>query len=254
MSETPLPQPLIEDLDERSAASDARARRRSVTSSRPVSAFAPAHSAARGEAQQIHGHLSPEEASFVTLLNEAPLCGELDGMELTRAARLIEHNSAAARRLDLLEAYYDADGDPITAQRRVATDRWFVYRSQEGLNASQLVTRVLAVLPELTGAHFERVGGPEGALLLRAGDHVCAIEDEADDGTGVVSVSVRDVVRAVNVLLERHDLRVRMVGLLGDGQREAYIGVSSMAAAVALVDGDYLAATDTEALIQLTAW
>jgi hypothetical protein len=219
-----------------------------------VSAFAPAHSQARGDAQQAHGHLTAEEASFVSLLHEASLCGELDGLELTRAARLIEHNSAPARRLDLLEAYYDAEGDPISGQRRVATDRWFVYRSQEGLNASQLVTRVLSVLPELASAHFERVGGPDGALVLRAGDHVCAIEDEADDGTGVVSVSVRDVVRAVNVLLERHNIRVRMVGLFGDGQREAYMGVSSMAAAVPLVEGDYLAAADAEMLMQLTAW
>jgi hypothetical protein len=253
MSETPLPQPLIEDLDERSAAPDSRARRRSVTSSRPVSAFAPV-SVSRGEAQQVHGHLTQEECSFVSLLHEASLCGELDGHELTRSARLIEHNSAAARRLDLLDAYYDADGDPITGQRRIATDRWFMYRAQEGLNASQIVARALNVLPELNGAHFERVGGADGALVLRAGDHVCAIEDEADDGTGVVSVSVRDVVRSINVLLERHDIRVRLVGLIGDGQREAYVGVSSMAAAVALVESDCLAAPDTEALIQLTAW
>ena len=77
-----------------------------------MSAFAPAHTANRGEAQQNHGHLTPEEAGFVSRLHEASLCGELDGLELTRSARLIEHNSAPARRLDLLDAYYEADGDP----------------------------------------------------------------------------------------------------------------------------------------------
>jgi len=89
---------------------------------------------------------------------------------------------------------------------------------------------------------------------LRAGEHVCALEDETHDDTGVISVSVRDIVRALNVLLERHSVRVRLIGLLGDGEREAYIGVSTMSAAVPLVENDCLAAPDAESLMQLAAW
>jgi hypothetical protein len=253
MSETPLPQPLYEESDEGAGAPDSRARRRSAASSRPVSAFAPAHASARVESSP-NGQLTQEDCSFVSLLHEAALASELDGGELTRTARLIHHDLKTARRIDLLDAYYEAAGDPITGQRRIATDRWFVYHAEEGLDAQSLVNRLLTVLPELSGARFERVGGSEGALVLRSGDHVCAIEDDDDDGTGAVSVSVRDVVRALNVLLDRHGIRVRMVGLIGDGAREAYVGVASLAAAVALVEGDCLAATDTESLMQLVAW
>jgi hypothetical protein len=255
MSETPLPQPLYEEPDDGAGPPDSRPRRRpSAASSRPVSAFAPAHSSARSEPSS-QGQLTQEDCSFVSLLHEAAIASELDGGELTRTARLISHELKPARRIDMLDAYYDAAGDPIAGQRRTATDRWFVYRSDDSLDAQALVNRLLAVLPELAGARFERVGGSDGALVLRAGDHVCAIEDDADDdGTGSMSVSVRDVVRAVNVLLDRHGVRVRMVGLIGDGAREAYVGVGSLAAAVALVEGDCLAATDTESLMQLVAW
>jgi hypothetical protein len=253
MSETPLPQPLYEEPDEGAGNPDSRARRRSAASSRPVSAFAPAHSSTRVETSP-HGHLTQDDCSFVSLLHEAAIAAELDGGELTRTARLISHELSPARRIDMLDAYYEAGGDPIAGQRRTATDRWFVYNVDEALDAQTLVNRLLGVLPELSGARFERVGGPEGALVLRAGDHVCAIEDDHDDGTGTASVSVRDVVRALNVLLDRHGVRVRLVGLIGDGTREAYVGVASLAAAVALVEGDCLAATDTEMLMQLVAW
>ena len=71
---------------------------------------------------------------------------------------------------------------------------------------------------------------------------------------GRLTVSVRDVVRAFNILLDRHGVRTRLVGLFGDGAREAYFGQSSMGSAIALANAQYLDAPDGETLMQRTGW
>ncbi len=253
MSETPLPQALVANPDLSAGVEDSRPRRRS-SPSRPVSAFAPTASPRAPKPVATEGSsLSIADCDFVTALHEAGVALELDGAELTRAARLAHAEPGPARRIDLLEAYYGAAGDPILSQRRHATDRWFVYSIEDGLTSSTLVQRLLASAPELSAARLERIGGEEGALILRAGDEVCGLEDDRIH-QGLVTVSVRDMVRAFNVLLDRHGVRTRLVGLFGDGTREAYFGQSSMGSAIALANAQYLDAADAEILMQRTAW
>jgi hypothetical protein len=181
---------------------------------------------------------------------------ELSLSELDRILRALQEDSPAeARRLSLLEAYYGASSDAVAALRRRATDRWFMYHAADGIGAPQLVQRLLGVLPEIAGAHLERVGsagGTLGTLVLRLGEHVCAIDDELSGRD--MSVSVQEIVRAMNVLLERRNVRARLVGLFGDGTREAYVGLPSLSSALGLVEANYLTAPDVETLMALTAW
>src|SRR5687768_14119915 len=124
MSETPLPQALVATPDLGAGVDDSRPRRRS-SPSRPVSAFAPSR-ASKPVPSESAG-LSTADCDFVTALHEAGIALELDGAELTRVAHAARPEPGPARRIDLLEAYYAAEGDPILSQRRKATDRWFIY-------------------------------------------------------------------------------------------------------------------------------
>ncbi|MEY4512644.1 MAG: hypothetical protein RLZZ450_4766 [Pseudomonadota bacterium] len=291
MSETPLPQTLsamhsADAPDETSSTGEFRARRRSTSAElRPVSAFAPGHgtgthghvgngNVGNGNASHERGRTSEPPAAgvvpaharaiteddlrFVAALRSSGVAGELNDSELGQAIAALPARSgafeAASRRLDILSAYYAAENDALAAQRRQATDRWFMFRANEGLNAPQLLARLLDVVPELQGTALERVGGSDGTLVLRAGDDVCAFDDEREEQTGTSTISVSDLVRAINVLLDRRSVRARLVGLIGDGKREAYLGLPSVTSAIVLSSGDYLAVADAEALLDLTGW
>jgi hypothetical protein len=84
---------------------------------------------------------------------------------------------------------------------------------------------------------------------------VCALEDELeDDSVEGRSVSVAGMVRALNVLLDRQGVRARLIGLFGDGSREAYVGIASLASAVPLAQADFLSVMDAEGLMEQTGW
>lgn len=237
-------------------------------SGRPLSAFGSAPPLARAEVddsadepplpdeqppEEQAAEDEPDEAGFVAGLQAAGAMRELSLSELDRIQAGLRSTPGAARRMDLLEAYYAAGGDAVAALRRRATDRWFVFHATDNVGAPQLIQRLLGVVPELSGAHLERVGSSSGTLVLRLGEHLCALDDEQPERARA-SVSVLEVVRAMNVLLDRKNVRARLVGLLGDGTREAYLGLGSLMNALPLVEADYLTAADAEGLMGLTAW
>jgi hypothetical protein len=98
---------------------------------------------------------------------------------------------------------------------------------------------VTAVAPELARLRFERIGTDDGPLVLRIGEHICAVdegEDDDDVGPGEeqdvdlsaldgASVTVRNLVRAANVLLDREGVERRFILLRCDGRREAFCGL-----------------------------
>ena len=285
MSETPLPQiaSAMQSADAPEPASSGEFRARARNSGgdlRPVSAFSPgtrlsepprAAQQSAGSHHATAGHalgadlsdsavvrapalLSEDELSFVAALRAAGIANELTEAELARTAPYIHGEGRPARRLQLLASYYAAEHDVLAAQRRQATDRWFLFDASDGLTAPQLLARLLDVVPELQGTTLERVGGRDGTLVLRADDDVCAVEDEQEVEPGVATVSVCDLVRAINVLLDRRAVRARLVGLIGDGTREGYVALPSVAAGIALSSADYLAVTDAESLLDLTGW
>jgi hypothetical protein len=261
MSQTPLPTtmsvlPVADALDETATTGEFRARKRTPsTSNRPVSAFAPGQSA-RGSDPPPGYRSTPtsEELAFATALRAAGVAQELDETELARSLQGARGESRASRRLDLLAAYYAADHDPLAAKRRQATDRWYLHHAADAVDATQLLARLLDLVPELAGAELERLGGHDGPLVLRHYEDICALEDERQDGPGLLTLSVCDLVRAINVLLERRAVRARLVGLLGDGHREAYLALPSVTSAITLSNADYLAAVDAESLLDLTGW
>ncbi|HEX5656957.1 MAG TPA: hypothetical protein VFX59_07165 [Polyangiales bacterium] len=274
MSQTPLPttmsalpssepsslaeEPRASLHDETATTGEFRARKRTPsTSNRPVSAFAPGQNGRGSDPPPGRKSTppSPEELAFASALRAAGVAQELDETELGRSLQLAAHaNSRAGRRIDLLAAYYAADHDPLAAKRRQATDRWYLHHAADPVDAATLLARLLDLVPELTGAELERLGGPDGPLVLRHSEDICALEDEREDAPGLTTLSVCDLVRAINVLLERRTVRARLVGLLGDGQREAYLALPSVTAAITLSNADYLSAADAETLLDLTGW
>jgi hypothetical protein len=243
--------------DETATTGEFRARKRTPsTSNRPVSAFAPGQTGRGSEPppQRKSTPPGPEELAFATALRAAGVAQELDETELGRTLQAARGQSRASRRIDLLAAYYAADHDPLAAKRRQATDRWYLHHAADTVDANQLLARLLDLVPELAGAQLERLGGHDGPLVLRHWEDICALEDEREEVAGQPTLSVCDLVRAINVLLERRTVRARLVGLLGDGQREAYLALPSVTAAITLSNADYLSAADAETLLDLTGW
>jgi hypothetical protein len=254
MSETPVPEYRRDYDDDGNVVSEARLRKKSQ-SGRPVSAFGTSPTLVKVDTPPSTPAGDPGEAGLVAGLQGAGILRELSLSELDRIVRALPDSTPEARRISLLEAYYGATTDAVAALRRRATDRWFLFSAGDMLGAPQLVQRLLGVLPEIAGAHLERVGGSsrgQGTLVMRLGDHVCAVDEEQSGRDA--NVSVQEIVRTMNVLLERKNVRARLVGLIGDGEREGYLGLPSLSSALALVEAGYLTAADVETLMGLTAW
>jgi hypothetical protein len=212
--------------------------------------------------------LADEDREFLEALRKCGLLVELDAEELLRVASEVEESDEDSRRMDLLEVYFEGGGDPEVARRRQLADRFFVQKVGEPATAAGLVERLVALLPELGAVKLERIGGGDGPLVLRAGDHFAAVLDEYEEETdtdefdlkeaamrnaGVPMVTVRGLVRALNVLLDRHGVRERLVSLNGDDKREAYISLG-LTEAVQLAQDGHLEDEDASDVMTLGAW
>ena len=122
--------------------------------------------------------------------------------------------------------------------------------------------------PELGTVELDRIGGGDGPLVLKAGEHFSAVLDDYDEETdteeydlseaaqhqrGVTMVTVRGLVRALNVLLDRHDVRERLVSLRGDDEREVYVALG-VAEAAQLARAGFLEDENAEDMMELAAW
>lgn len=228
----------------------------SAVSERPSSS--PPASAKRLAAQL----LDPEDLAFLDALQAAGLMSELDDDELLRIASEAESSDQETRWVQLIETYYAAD-----ASRR-GGDRYFTQRVGQPATAAGLVGRLAELLPELEGMALERIGGEEGPLVVRAGEHFCAVLDEheeemdtdqidlsdlEDASRDVPHVTVRGLVRSANVLLDRHGVRERMISLRGDLEVEMYVFLG-ITEAMPLANAGYLEDEDPEDVMELAAW
>ncbi len=211
--------------------------------------------------------LDEEDVAFLRALQSTGSLAELDGDELLRVASEVEATDRDARWVEMLEVYYGID-DPERASVRRGADRYFIQRLGEPATAKSLVERLSDLQPELGGISLERIGGADGPLVLRAGDHFCAVLDEneeemdtdqidlsdlEDRSGGVPMVTVRGLVRSTNVLLDRHGVRERLISLRGDEEREVYVGLG-VAEAMTLAQQGYLEDEDPEEVMELAAW
>ncbi len=220
-------------------------------------------------AQRLAVHLLDEDDRvYLECMREAGLLKELDEEELLRVASEVSESETDARRVSMLELYYDAAGDSSASRRRRAADRFFLQRVGEPATAAGLVTRLTELTPELAQVRMERIGGGDGPLVLRAGEHCAAVLDDYEEETdtdefdlaeaaarkrAVPMVTVRGLVRAINVLLDREGVRERLVALCGDDDREVYVALG-VSEAVRLAQLGYLEDEDPEDVMELGAW
>lgn len=199
---------------------------------------------------------TPDQAdtAFASKLKEAGLLSELsDTLLMVLLERVDAKDDEDARRLDLLSLYYLGGDDDEVAKRRQGADRWFVHDERRPVNAHAIVRGLAALAPELGDVSLERIGTDDGPLVVRAGDHLSAVTDDEEEDEAEGYITVRGLVGALNVLLERNDVRERWVQLRGDGRREGFIAVG-VTEAMLLCRYDCLEEDDPERLMEFGAW
>ncbi len=195
----------------------------------------------RPPAPEVTSSPDPEDLRFINELSAAGLLGDLDGDELQRLLGSRAGQAEASRHLDILAAYYGGAGDRTRAERRCASDRFFLLSDQDQTSGKGIAAALATLSPEVDEISMERIGSDDGPLILRCGDHVAAIVDEYEESLDTDEIDLRDlderasvtaqsIVQAVNILLDRHGADRRFVPLLGDISREAYVAVTQTGA------------------------
>ncbi len=180
---------------------------------------------------------APEDLRFVNEMSAVGLLSELDGDELRRILGASDSVSESGRHLDMLDAYYDANGDDAASERRRYSDRFFLMVDTQRIGANGICQRLAALCPSLEACNLERIGSDDGPLVVRSGDHVVAVIDDYDESLDTdeidlralddtPTVTVQAIVQAINTLLERHGDERRFVPIRGDVHREAYVALT----------------------------
>ncbi|MEM9073935.1 MAG: hypothetical protein AAGE52_35915 [Myxococcota bacterium] len=204
---------------------------------------------------------TPDQAdsAYVGQLRQAGLLGELtDALLLVLLESLDPKDDPDARRLDLLALYFQGGDDAEVAERRAHADGWLIHSDDEGTSAREIVSRLVALEGALTDVSLERIGTDDGPLVVRSGDNLSAVTDDSDetdesDDETQNSITVRGLVRALNVLLDRQEIRRRWVPLLADDQREAYVAVG-ITEAMQLCRARCLDDESPEEVMEFAAW
>ena len=137
-------------------------------------------------------------------------------------------------------------------------------RDQDAQSAVSVVERLSEVLPELPGLCIQRIGeGDESALLLCSGEQIAGVVDdyELQLDTDEVdlrvledrTLSVRSIVHAVNMLLERIGIEDRLISLKADLHREVYVALNREAAE-RLAKASRIDEIDAEETIEHSCW
>jgi hypothetical protein len=209
-------------------------------------------------AQDLHLHedqapYSRRDEDFVRLLHAAGLACELDLKQLGVITLGIEQSRIDSRRMDILERYYAGQDDPSVSVRRCRSDRFFIHNDDVSTTAHALVTTLGQLNPEIGKVSLQRIGGDEGPIVLRSGEHFSAVADEDDDEADAGTVAVRALVRALNALLAKAEVDERLVPLVPDDARELYVGVTEQGA-MTLLQGGCTELTAVAALREFAGW
>lgn len=214
-----------------------------------------------------------KDLAFLQALRNVGLLPDLAGDELKRSLRcardLGKREGSTQFRMDVLEAHYTADGNEAIARSRRQVDRYFIHHESEIVTASTLLDRLSALAPEVGPIALERIGaGADSTLVLRAGDDFVALLDDFEEsmdtgdidirdldagGTPSAMVTVRGLVRGVNVLLGRRDVRERLVPLRSDVMREIYVALP-LTEAIDLARAGWLEEDSAEDVMDLGGW
>ena len=209
-----------------------------------------------------------DDPAFASALRGAGLAPDLAGEELVRVARRARPEPTVERQADMLEAYYDANGDDALSSTRRSVDRFLCQRADATVGTTALLNHLGALAPELGEIALERIGGgDEGPLVLRAGEHFAALLDDYEENLETGEIDLRDVeaarggqavtlrglVRALNGLLDRFGVRERLVPLRSDADREMYVALP-LTEALELARQGYLEDDDAAAVMELGCW
>ncbi|MBX7195986.1 MAG: hypothetical protein K1X94_28280 [Sandaracinaceae bacterium] len=214
-----------------------------------------------------------KDAAFLDALRNVGLLPDLAGEELKRSLRVArgkgKREGSTQFRMDLLDAHYSAAGDAGIARSRRQVDRYFVHHESEPVTASTLLDRLAALAPEVGPIALERIGsGADSTLVLRAGDDFVALLDDFEEsmdtgdidirdleggGSPTAMVTVRGLVRGVNVLLGRRNVRERLVPLRSDVMREVYVALP-LTEAIDLARAGWLEEESAEDVMELGGW
>jgi hypothetical protein len=203
------------------------------------------------------------DRTYLLALKRAGLLGALDDRELERILAMPGTRPEFARQLDRLELYYSAENDLARLSDRVRADRFVIHHAASEENAHAILRRVATVAPEIARLRFERIGTDDGPLVLRLGEHVCAVDEDDEDvkqsdeidlsALEGAMVTVRSLVRAANLLLKRVGIERRFVLLRCDGRREAYCGLDANRAMELCAQG-LLEERSASRLLEFGAW
>ncbi len=214
------------------------------------------------------GPVTPEDQEFADALRAVGLAPDLSGEELVRAARRARDEPGIERRIDIIEAYYEAGGDEAVSHARRSVDRFLCQRASDATGTSALLNHLGALAPELGEIALERIGGgAEGPLVLRAGEHFAALLDDVEENleTGEIdlrevdaakhgqAVTLRGLVRALNGLLDRFGVRERLVPLRSDAEREIYVALP-LTEALELARQGHLEEDNAEEVMEIGCW
>jgi hypothetical protein len=222
-----------------------------------------APSAASTEASAV----TIDDQAYAKALRDAGLAPDLHGDELSRAVRRARVAPMLSRRIDIVEAYYEAEGDDALSRARRSVDRFLCQHASEPTGTTALLDHLGALAPELGEITLERIGGgSDGQLVLRSGEHFSALFDDYEETLDTGQVDLRDVdstqgqmvtlrglVRAMNGLFERFGVRERMVPLRSDAEREIYVAVP-LTEALELTKMGHLEDDDAEHVLELGCW
>ena len=221
-------------------------------------------------ARAVSEWLDEDALRFLDALRRAGLMRGLVGDELLRIAAAAKSRGLDAR-VDVVELYYAGSPASDVGAARGLEDRVLLVLHRLPATAPGLVTRLAALLPELGGIVLERIGGADdGPLVLRSGEHLAAVLNDYEEllHTDEIDlreieaqrarnegpmVTVRGLVRATNVLLDRNGVPARLVELKLDEHREAYVSVT-IDTAIDLVRGGWLGDDELEHVMELAGW
>lgn len=212
--------------------------------------------------------VTPADRAFADALRGVGLAPDLAGDELARVARAARATPGIEREVDILEAYYGANGDEALSHTRRGVDRFLCQRADDATGTTALLNHLGALAPELGEISLERIGGgDEGPLVLRAGEHFAALLDDYEENLETGEIDLRDVeaarqgqavtlrglIRALNGLLDRFGVRERMVPLRSDEDREVYVALP-LTEALELARQGYLDEEDAADVMELGCW
>ena len=205
------------------------------------------------EAQPQINRPNDELRSFVSRYRDAGLAAEFSEILQSKFADAIPTSGdEVAKRIDILEKYYGGSDDRESSSRRSRMDRFYIHKVSDQRYASEILSGLNDLVPEIPDVRLEKLEGTGGMLVLRAGDEISAIQDDLHSASST-DISVASIVNAINLLMNRFEIRDRFLQLRTDGEREAFFA-TGVSEGILLCNAGFLEDGSIEELMEFGSW